>query len=96
MRLLIRDNGAGIDSQVLRSGRAGHWGLAVMKERTEKIGGRLRVLSRPLAGTELELSVPARVAFAADSAERGLVRWLRLYRPKTWREKGQSGSANTR
>jgi signal transduction histidine kinase len=63
LRVLVRDNGVGIDPDVLRSGRDGHWGLSGMKERTERIGGKLRVLSRAVAGTEVELSVPGRIAF---------------------------------
>ena len=35
----VRDNGCGIDPQVLQSGREGHWGLAGMRERAERIGG---------------------------------------------------------
>jgi signal transduction histidine kinase/ligand-binding sensor domain-containing protein len=63
LRVFVRDNGGGIDTQVLRSGRDGHWGLPGMKERTERIGGKLRVLSRAVAGTEVELSVPGQIAF---------------------------------
>jgi signal transduction histidine kinase len=62
-RLVIRDDGCGIDPEVLRSGRDGHWGLPGMRERAERIGARLRVWSRRAAGTELELAIPARVAF---------------------------------
>jgi ligand-binding sensor domain-containing protein/signal transduction histidine kinase len=63
LRLLIRDNGSGIDPEVLRSGKEGHWGLSGMKERTERIGGNLKVMSHAAAGTEVELSVPRRIAF---------------------------------
>lgn len=63
LRVLVRDDGQGIDTQVLRSGRDGHYGLSGMKERTERIGGKLRVLSRAVAGTEVELSVPSNIAF---------------------------------
>jgi signal transduction histidine kinase len=62
-RLVVRDDGCGIDSGVLYSGRDGHWGLPGMRERAERIGARLRVWSRRAAGTELELAIPARVAF---------------------------------
>jgi signal transduction histidine kinase len=62
-RLVVRDDGCGIDSEVLHSGRDGHWGLQGMRERAERIGARLRVWSRRAAGTELELAIPARVAF---------------------------------
>jgi len=39
LRLRIRDDGRGIDPNILQSGRAGHIGLAVMRERAERIGG---------------------------------------------------------
>ena len=64
LRLVVRDDGAGIDAQVLQSGRDGHWGLAGMRERAESIGARLRVWSREHAGTEVELVIPGHVAFA--------------------------------
>jgi ligand-binding sensor domain-containing protein/signal transduction histidine kinase len=63
LRVLVRDDGSGIDPQVLQSGRDGHWGLSGMKERTEKIGAKLRVLSHAEAGTEVEVSVPGQIAF---------------------------------
>ena len=75
LRVLVRDDGSGIDTQVLRSGREGHWGLSGMKERTEKIGGKLRVLSRAVAGTEVELSVPGKIAFEFRSGN-PFGRWI--------------------
>lgn len=62
-RLLVRDNGRGIDPEVLRQGREGHWGLPGMRERAESIGAKLHVYSSPTAGTEVELSVPNHIAF---------------------------------
>ena len=76
LRVLVRDDGRGIDPDVLRAGRDGHWGLSGMRERSERIGGRLRVWSRPGAGTEVELSVPGHVAFPSAPA-RGPLKWLR-------------------
>src|SRR5262245_53764063 len=61
--LRVRDNGCGIDSQVLNSGRAGHWGLAGMRERAMKIGALLRISSSAAAGTEIQLSIPGSIAF---------------------------------
>ena len=66
VRLLVRDDGVGIDPRVLESGREGHWGLPGMRERAERIGSRLRVWSREGAGTEIELSVPAGIAFGEN------------------------------
>jgi signal transduction histidine kinase len=62
LRVVVRDNGAGIDPQLLRSGRKSHWGLTVMRERAANLGAHLRIWSRRNAGTELELSVPLTTA----------------------------------
>jgi len=79
LRILVRDDGCGIDPQVLRSGRDGHWGLSGMRERAERIGARLSVRSREATGTEVELSIPGHIAFELQFAGR-LVRWFaRLY-----------------
>ena len=59
LRVVVRDNGCGIDPVMLRLGRTGHWGIARMRERAESIGAQLRIWSRPSGGTELEISVPA-------------------------------------
>jgi signal transduction histidine kinase/ligand-binding sensor domain-containing protein len=67
LSILIRDNGCGIDPEVLRAGREGHWGLPGMHERAEKIGAKLRVWSRPNSGTEVELTVPGQVAFQSPA-----------------------------
>jgi PAS domain S-box-containing protein len=57
LRIRIRDNGCGIDPQVLEKGRDGHWGLAGMRERATRIGGLLKI-SSSATGTEIELSLP--------------------------------------
>ena len=63
LRVVVRDDGRGIDPRVLRSERDKHWGLLGMRERSERIGAKLRIWSRHAAGTEVELSVPGRIAF---------------------------------
>lgn len=63
LRLLIRDNGCGIDPLILQSGRTGHWGLAGMRERAKRMNARINIWSRHAAGTEIELSVPGSAAF---------------------------------
>jgi signal transduction histidine kinase/ligand-binding sensor domain-containing protein len=70
LRLLVRDNGCGIDSAVLKSGRHGHFGLTGMRERAERLGGKLTVWSSSTAGTEVVLSVPGHVAFTPDTTTR--------------------------
>jgi ligand-binding sensor domain-containing protein/signal transduction histidine kinase len=63
--LVVRDSGVGIDDQVLTAGRrAGHLGLPGMQNRAKKIDGSLTVRSRRGAGTEIELCVPAYIAYA--------------------------------
>jgi signal transduction histidine kinase len=69
MRIFVRDDGCGIDPQILRAGRDGHWGLAGMRERAERIGARLRVRSAASSGTEVELSIPGQIAFESQSAD---------------------------
>jgi signal transduction histidine kinase len=59
VRVTIRDNGSGIDAQVLRSGRTSHWGLLGMRERAADIGAQLKIRSRRGAGTEVEITVSA-------------------------------------
>jgi signal transduction histidine kinase len=54
----IRDDGCGIDPEVLEKGRDLHWGLGGMRERATRIGGLLKILSSPTAGTEVQLSIP--------------------------------------
>ena len=79
-RVLVRDNGCGIDPQVVQFGRDGHWGLCGMRERAERIGGKLRLWSRSGEGTEVELRVPASIAFESYRSHPAS-KWLaRLYR----------------
>jgi signal transduction histidine kinase len=63
-RLRIRDDGEGMDAKVLaEGGRAGHWGLPGVRERAKRIGGQLDLWSEAGAGTEVQLIVPAAVAY---------------------------------
>ena len=75
LRVLVRDDGCGIDPHVVRSGREGHWGLPGMRERAEGIGAHLKVWSRSAAGTEVELIVPSSVAYPHRPGKRWLS-WL--------------------
>jgi signal transduction histidine kinase len=82
MRIVVRDNGCGIDKHVLQAGRDGHFGLTGMQERAKRIGARLKVWSRADAGTEVELSIPSHVAFESHPT-RPTVKWLtKLYTRK--------------
>jgi signal transduction histidine kinase len=68
LRLLVRDNGKGIPSDVLQLGKEGRFGLRGMRERADRIGAKLTVYSRVGAGTEVGLTVGRGVAFETDHA----------------------------
>jgi signal transduction histidine kinase len=63
-RLKVGDNGKGFDTKVLvGAGRIRQHGLTGMHERTELVGGKLSVFSRPDSGTEVEITIPASFAY---------------------------------
>ncbi len=74
LSVFVRDDGRGVQPEVLEAGSEGHWGITGMRERAQRIGGSLRIRSRAAAGTEVELRIPAHVAF-----ERQASGW-----PKIW------------
>jgi signal transduction histidine kinase/ligand-binding sensor domain-containing protein len=76
VRLRIRDNGCGIDQKIVEDGRVGHWGLRGMRERAHAMGAELNIRSHPGAGTEVELTIPAEVAYP-DSIKKSF--WRRIY-----------------
>ena len=80
LRLRIRDDGKGIDRNILQEGaRAGHWGLPGIRERAKRIGGQFDIWSEAGAGTEIQLTVPASRAYAIPQAQRR----FGLFRKKT-------------
>jgi signal transduction histidine kinase len=75
LHVKIRDDGQGISADVLNvGGRSGHFGLLGMRERAAKIRAHLTIWSKPAAGTEVDLRVPADVAYR------------RSRRTRSWRE----------
>jgi nitrate/nitrite-specific signal transduction histidine kinase len=69
LRIHIRDDGKGIDSEILaKGGVSGHWGMSGMRERSHKLGARLLVRSGAGSGTDVELDIPAAVAYRDRSA----------------------------
>jgi len=64
LKLRVRDDGCGIEGSILKAGRPDHWGLPGMRERARKIRASFEVWSRPGAGTEVALGIPARFAYA--------------------------------
>ena len=63
LRVVVRDNGRGINPRKAWTQGDAHWGLLGMRDRAESIGAKLTVWSRPGAGTEVEISVSGQ-AFA--------------------------------
>lgn len=64
-RLRIRDDGDGIPAEILEGGRPRHYGLPGMRERARQIGGKFDIWSGAKAGTEIELSIEASIAYRA-------------------------------
>ena len=79
------------DPKVLKEGAlAGHWGLPGIRERAKQIGALLDFWSKAGAGTEVELTVPASVAYAkspdgfgTDRRGFGLFRKKRSHRQRS-------------
>ena len=52
-----------------------------MRERAQKVGAKLSIRSNPGAGTEIDLAIPAAVAYpVADVGARRNSRWGRILR----------------
>ncbi len=62
----VSDDGCGMESEIVRAGRPGHFGLKGMRERAEKIGGSLKVESKITFGTIVELTIPGSLAFKSN------------------------------
>jgi signal transduction histidine kinase len=80
LTIRVRDDGVGVDPRILERGqRPGHWGLPGMRERSESFGGELHVWSQGNAGAEVELRIPADVAYSVPRGSsfaglKGLIR----------------------
>ncbi len=71
LRLRIRDDGKGIDPQVLEDGGpAGHWGLIGIRERAKRLAAQLDFYSEAGVGTEVQLTLPASVAYEMSGPPR--------------------------
>ncbi len=62
--LRVTDDGAGIKPAYLTQGGCpGHWGLPGMRERAQRIGGRLSICATQPRGTEIRIVLPAARAY---------------------------------
>ena len=64
LRLVIRDNGCGIDPNAVQGRRDSHWGLCGMRERAKNIDAQFEIWSRRGNGTEVHVRLPSRFALA--------------------------------
>jgi len=62
LRVFVRDDGCGIDPNVVQQAKDSHWGLYGMRERTRNIGAQFEIWSRPGAGTEVRVAVSANIS----------------------------------
>jgi ligand-binding sensor domain-containing protein/signal transduction histidine kinase len=65
LSLRISDNGAGINPDILLSGKQGHFGLQGMRERASRIVGKFSVESSLGSGTVVTLTVPGGIIYRA-------------------------------
>ncbi len=78
-RIRIRDDRIGIDPKVLNEGaRAGHWGLPGIRERARLVGAQLDFWSEGGAGTEVQLTIPAAIAYGNSRGSRAF-RFFRFH-----------------
>ena len=56
--ITIRDNGRGLDAELLDNGRHGGIGMTIMRERAERIGSQLEIRSAQEQGAIVTLRVP--------------------------------------
>jgi signal transduction histidine kinase len=63
LRIRVQDNGRGISEETRNLGRPGHYGIAGMHERAERLGGTISIRSRVGEGTEIDLSVPGHLVY---------------------------------
>jgi signal transduction histidine kinase len=62
IRICIEDNGQGFDPAQLEENGSQHFGLQIMRERAESVGGELDISSQIESGTRILLRVPIQYA----------------------------------
>jgi signal transduction histidine kinase/ligand-binding sensor domain-containing protein len=63
LSISVSDNGIGIPQLLISQGKNGHYGLQGMRERADRIGGKLKVTSSANSGTEITIVIPGRIVF---------------------------------
>jgi signal transduction histidine kinase/streptogramin lyase len=68
--LRLKDNGVGIDPDVMDVGKQGHFGLQGMKERSARIRARITITSTLNVGTQIILNVPGDAIYRREKKSR--------------------------
>ena len=63
LRISVCDDGDATESRAMQPGSEASTAIVRLREQAGRIGAQIKVLSRAIAGTEVELSIPSRVAF---------------------------------
>ena len=58
LSVLVEDNGQGFDPEALARSDFPRFGLSIMRERTESVGGQLEIDSSPRRGTRVKIEIP--------------------------------------
>ena len=78
--VIIRDDGGGFDGGVLSAGgKPEHWGLVGMRERARRIRAQLTIQSASDHGTEVQLRLPAEMAYQQRNGTPRIPWWRRLF-----------------
>lgn len=86
LRLCFKDNGVGIDPDVLHTGKAGHFGIQGMKERSARIRAKITILSSRNNGTEVVLKIPGDVAYAHEKLT-PVGRFVANFGARSWKKR---------
>jgi signal transduction histidine kinase len=74
--LSIRDDGHGYQPPTRAASRYGHFGIAVMQERTHKIGGEFRIQKASGSGTEVSVHLPFNSMQQPANQGQHVIRWI--------------------
>lgn len=75
LSLSVRDNGRGFQ-HAESARRLGHFGISVMEERARKLGGSLRIHTRPEGGTEVQVTVSYQSEYKPMTHQPQVLPWI--------------------
>lgn len=78
VQIVITDDGVGFDMRTLGADATDHFGLAIMRERAERVGGALKISSALGQGTRVTATLPRFLPTVEDADDPAALRDLRL------------------